>query len=73
MIFETINNYGSANISKFSESEMLNTYKENFENVRQKILTENQELRNTLLSFQNNLNRILNAAKEQFVKIYFIY
>lgn len=69
MIFETINNYASANVSKFSENEILNTYKENFENVRQKFLTENQELRNTLLYLQNNLNRILNTAKEQFVKL----
>ncbi len=67
MIFETLNNYTSANPQKLSENEILSSYKENFERIRQKILGENQELRNTLLNLQNNLNRIMNFAKDQFV------
>jgi hypothetical protein len=67
MIFETLNNYTSANPQKLSENEILSSYKDNFERIRQKILGENQELRNTLLNLQNNLNRIMNFAKDQFV------
>lgn len=68
---EILNNFThniqSSVSAKSPDHIFLNEIKEIHENVRQKLLVENQEIRNMFITFQNEMNRIIQDKKEIFV------
>ena len=70
---EILNNFSqniNGNYSKLpGDNIFLSEIKEIHENLRHKLIQENQELRNTLAIVHNEMNHLLADKKEIFVKI----
>lgn len=68
---EILNNFpqnaNGNNHGKTPENIFLNEIKEIHDNVRHKLLIENQEMRNTLAMLQNELRTIIQEKKDFFV------
>ena len=66
---EILNNFpqNANNHGKTPENVFLNEIKEIHDNVRHKLLIENQEMRNTLAMLQNELRTIIQEKKDFFV------
>ncbi len=64
-----INNFNATQkIQKYSESQEFNEMiKRNVESLREKLLSENQEMRNVLITFQNEINALVREKKEELV------
>lgn len=72
--YEILNNFShninNGNHLKTPENILLADIKDSNENIRHKLLNENQEMRNTLVFFQTELKKIINEKKELFVILF---